>query len=81
MLQVDLKLAPFTSLSAVKSTQYKKLEPNTLRFTYQNLKSCKPLEKTKQKNQNARSIGEKLKNKILMFFVSFFSSDLQDFKF
>ena len=37
--------------------------------------------KNKTKNQNARSIGEKLKNKILMFFVSFFSCDLQDFKF
>ena len=37
--------------------------------------------KTKQKNQNAKYIGEKLKTKGLMFFVSFFSSDLQDFKF
>ena len=36
--------------------------------------------KTK-KHQNARSIGEKLKTKSLMFFVSFFSCDLQDFKF
>ena len=34
---------------ALKSTQYKKLVPNALRFTYQNLKSCKPHEKTKQK--------------------------------
>ena len=25
----------------VKSTQYKKLPPNVLQFTYQNLKSCK----------------------------------------
>ena len=33
----------------IKSTQYKKLVPNALRFTYQNLKSCKPHEKTKQK--------------------------------
>ena len=32
----------------LKSTQYKKLAPNALRFTYQNLKSCKPLEKNKK---------------------------------
>ena len=37
--------------------------------------------KTKQKHQNAKSIGKKMKNKGLMFFVSFFSCDLQDFKF
>ena len=36
----------------VKSTQYKKLVPNALLFTYQNLKSCKPHEKTKQKTSN-----------------------------
>ena len=36
---------------------------------YQNLKSCKPHEKVKQKkHQNAKSIGEKLKNKGLMCF-------------
>ena len=34
----------------VKSTQYKKLAPNALRFTYLNSKSCKPHEKTKQKH-------------------------------
>ena len=33
----------------VKSTQYKKGAPNALRFTHQNLKFCKPHEKTKQK--------------------------------
>ena len=33
----------------LKSTQYKKLVPNAFRFTYQNLKSYKPHEKTKQK--------------------------------
>ena len=53
----------------VKSTQYKKLAPNTLRFTYQNLKSCKPQKKT---HQNAISLGKKLKTKSLMFFVRFF---------
>ena len=63
----------------VKSTQYKKLAPNALRFTYQNLKSFKPREKTKN-IQNARYIGEKLKTKCLMFCVLFFSFDLQDFK-
>ena len=35
----------------------------------------------KQKHQNGKSIGEKLNNKGLMFFVKFFSCDLQDFKF
>ena len=44
------------------------------------MKSCKPHEKTKQKTSKT-SIGEKLKTKSLMFFVSFFSCDLQDFKF
>ena len=33
----------------IKSTQYKKLAQNALRFKYQNLKSCKQHEKTKQK--------------------------------
>ena len=65
----------------VKSTQYKKLAANALRFTYQNLKSCKPYEKQNKKHQNARFIDEKLKTKSLMFFVSFFSCDVQDFKF
>ena len=37
--------------------------------------------KTKQKHQNAKSIGEKLKTKGLMFFVSFLKCDMQDFKF
>ena len=32
----------------LKSTRFKMLAPNALRFTYQNLKSCKPHEKTKQ---------------------------------
>ena len=56
----------------LKSTQYKKLVPNALRFTYQNLKSCKPHGNQNKKHQNAKSIGEKLKTKDLMFFVSFF---------
>ena len=37
--------------------------------------------KRNKKHQNARSIDEKLKTKSLMFFVLFFSWDLQDFKF
>ena len=66
----------------VKSTQYKKLAQNTLQFTYQNLKSCKPHEKTKtHTHQNARFIDEKLKTKSLMIFVSSFMCDLQGFKF
>ena len=52
-----------------------------LRFKYQNLKSCKPHEKTKQKHQNTISIDEKWKIKSLMLiFYSFFSCELQDFK-
>ena len=39
------------------------------------------MKKQNKKHKNAKSIGEKLKNKGLMFFVSFFSCDLQDFKF
>ena len=39
------------------------------------------MKKAKQKHQNDRFTGEKLKNKSLVFFVSFFSCDLQDFKF
>ena len=34
----------------VKSTQYKKLVPNALRFTHQNLKSCKSHEKNETKS-------------------------------
>ena len=34
-------------LNFFNSTQYKTLAPNALRFTYQNLKFCKPHEKTK----------------------------------
>ena len=34
-----------------------------------------------KQRQNAISIDEKLKTKSLMFFASFFSFDLQDFKF
>ena len=65
----------------VKSTQYKKLAPNALRFTYQNLKSCKPHEKQNKKHQNAKYIGEIMKTKGLMFIVSFFSCDLKYLKF
>jgi hypothetical protein len=39
------------------------------------------MKKQNKKHQNAKSIGEKLKTNSLMFFVSFFSGDLQDFKF
>ena len=31
----------FLAPNLLKSTQYKKLVPNTMRFTHQNLKSCK----------------------------------------
>ena len=44
------------------------------------MKSCKPHEEQNKKHQNDKSIGEKLKTKGLMFFVSVFSCDLQDFK-
>jgi hypothetical protein len=39
------------------------------------------MKKQNKKHQNAKSIGEKLKTKGLMFLVSFVSCDLQDFKF
>ena len=39
------------------------------------------MKKQNKKHQNAKSIGEKLKTKGLMFFVSFLSCDLPDFKF
>ena len=38
------------------------------------------MKKQNKKHQNAKPIGKKLKTKGLMFFVSFFSCDLQDFK-
>ena len=63
------------------SNQYKKLATNALQFTHQNLKSCKAHEKQNKRHQNAKYIAEKLKTKGLMFFISFFSCDLQDFKF
>ena len=67
--------------AVVKSNQYKKFAPNALQFTYWNLKSCKQHEKQNKKLQNTRSIDEKLKTESLMLFASFFSCDLQDFKF
>ena len=39
------------------------------------------MKKKAKKHQNAKFIDEKLKTKSLMFFVSFLSWDLQDFKF
>ena len=39
------------------------------------------VKKQNKKQQNAKSIYEKLKTKSLMFFVLFFLCDLQDFKF
>ena len=39
------------------------------------------MKKQNKKHQNAKSTGEKLKTKGLVFFVSFFSCDLQDFNF
>ena len=54
----------------LKSTQYKKLAPNALQFTYWNL--LKHMKKRNKNHQNDICIGEKLKTKGLMFFVSFF---------
>ena len=39
------------------------------------------MKKQNKKHQNTRFIDEKLKTKSLMFFVTFFSCDLQDFEF
>ena len=65
----------------LKSSQYKKLASNALRFTYQTLKSRKPHKKQNKKHQNTRFIDEKMKTKSQIFFVSFFSFDLHDFEF
>ena len=60
----------------IKSIQYKKLAPNSLRFIYH---PSNHMKKQNKKHQNAKFIDEKLtKTKSLMFFVSF---DLQDLKF
>ena len=50
--------------------------PNTFCFTFK-----KNLKTKKNTPQNVKSIGEKLKNKGLMLFVSFVSCNLQDFNF
>ena len=63
--------------SQVKSTQYKKLCGSYIKIW--NLPNY--MKKQNKEHQNARFINEKLKTKSLMFFVSFFSCDLQDFKF
>ena len=39
------------------------------------------MKKQNKKHQNVRSIGKKLRSKSLLFFISYFSCDLQDFKF
>ena len=76
-MKVDAILGDLIAHFTVKSTQYKKLAPNTLRFTY----LANHMKKQNKKHQHVKFIGEKLKTKGLMFFVSFFSCDLQDFKF
>ena len=54
----------------VKSTQYKKLVPNALRFTYQNLKPCKQHEKSNQKTSECSIYWlKKLKTKSLMHII------------
>ena len=58
-----MKIYELQKVLFLKPTQYKKLAPHALWFTY---------DKTKQKHQYAKSIGEKLKIKGLMFFLSFF---------
>ena len=52
----------------VKSTQYKRLAPNALRFTYQNLKSCK----SHKKYETLSFQFFTNRFSILMFFISFF---------
>ena len=57
----------------LKSTQYKKLAPNALWFTYLNLKSCKSHEKNETKNMRLLVFSFLInKSSILMFFVLFF---------
>ena len=70
---------PLVPLSQVNSVQ--EACAKCFAFTYQNLKSCKPHQKQNKKYKNAKSFGKKLKTEGLMFFVLFFSSDLQDLNF
>ena len=49
-------------IGTVKTTQYKKLAPNAQRSSYQNLKSCKPHPKTKQKNIKCKIFRGKIEN-------------------
>jgi len=76
------KACSWTVTYVIEQTEYRE----TLNRSFQNkvnsiqeacAKSCKPHQKSKQKP----SIDKKLKTKSLMFFVSFFSCNLQDFKF
>ena len=61
----------------LKSTQYKKLAPNALRFTYKKLKSCKSHETNETKNIRPLVFSF---SSILIFYVFFFKFLLQDFK-
>ena len=57
----------------LKSTQYKKLATNALRFTYQNLKPCKSHEEKWNKEHHILIFQFFInKSNILMFFVLFF---------
>ena len=68
------------SLTQLKTTQYKKLALNDLRFRYQNLKSHKSHEKNETKNIRPLFLSFSPIDRILMFFFVFLCG-LQDFKF
>ena len=63
------------------STQYKKLAPNTLLFTYWNLKSCKSQRKNKTKNIRLLVFSFSSINLAFWCYCFVFSCGLQDFKF
>ena len=63
-----------TEYPLIKSTQYKKLAPNALRFTYQNLKFANQSHE-KNRNKEYQTLSFQFfinKFNILMFFVLFF---------
>ena len=77
-IKFDLDLKHFyCKVNSVQEDCAKCFAVHTLKFEI-----LQTTQENKTKNTlNAKYIGEKLKTKGLIFFVSFFSCDLQDFKF
>ena len=70
-----------SKLSIIKSTQYKELAPNDLRFTYQNLISWKSHEKNETKNPRPLVFSFSPIDLAFWCFCFIFPFGLQDFKF